>query len=89
MKKKHELPVRLAIRREGNSVNAYIADPKTMEDAIFVASLSVGIAGKSDFFERWKQLMSDILALAVEEIYGQEPEMHTRPAPEHERGGNA
>ncbi len=89
MRKKRELPVRLAIRREGNSVNAYMADPKTMEGATLVASLTVGIAQHADFFERWMQLMEDALARAVKDIYGQEPEMTTRPAPEHERGGNA
>jgi hypothetical protein len=85
----HELPIRLAIRHEGNSVNAYLAFRGTMKGATFIGSLAIGIASRSDFFERWKNLMSDALALAVEDISGEAPEMSIKPAPEHERGGNA
>lgn len=85
----NKLKIRVAIRKEGNWVNAYLAEYDTMEDAKLIGSLAIGIAGRGDFFARWKQLMSDAMALAVEDIYGQKPVMETEPAPEHERAGNA
>ena len=80
-----ELGVRLAIRREGDFVNAYLARQGTMDDARLLASISHGIAENPEFFGRWKALMSDVLADSVKQTFGQKPTMIEKPAPESER----
>jgi hypothetical protein len=86
---KTRLPIRLAIRREGEVVNAYIAHPHTMKDATLIGSIGRKVALKADFFERWKALMSDILVAFIKDVYGQTPTIEEKGAPEHERSGNA
>lgn len=81
--------VRLAIRREGAFVNAYLAQEGTMDGAKLLGSLALDVAHHVVVFERWKALMNDILSSAVEAIFGQKPEMTERTAPEHERSGSA
>jgi len=84
------IKVRLAIRKEGGSVNAYLASERTMDGAVLMGSLAKGIAEHGDFFDRWKVLMIDAMSVAIEQTTGHPPDyMVEGPAPEHERGGNA
>lgn len=90
MTEKTSTGIRLAIRAEGDVVNAYIAREGTMADPLWLSSISRQLAeNHPEFYERWKALATDILAAAVKEIFGQEPTMTTRTAPEHERSGRA
>ena len=82
-----KLPMRLAIRSEGNVVNAYLAAADTMADARLIGSLARGVAERADLFERWKALMTEALSVLVEEITGQRPLITETRAPEHERSG--
>ena len=81
--------IRLAIRREGESVNAYLTGEGTMTNAMHIGALHLRLAERPEIWERWKQLMSDALAIEVEEIVGAQPEMIERAAPEHEKIGRA
>jgi len=83
-------PWRLAIRAEGEYVNAYFADEHTMEGAVLLASLKRSIA-EAGMFEPWRLLMQEALAVMVQSATGvrcEYPE-EPRPAPEHERSGRA
>ena len=84
-----DLPFRLAIRKEGNFVNAYLAGPANMNDAMLLGSLLLGIAKRPDLFERWKALMTDTLAAALTDVFGvAHPTFVERRAPENERSGH-
>lgn len=85
-----ELPIRLAIRSEGNMVNAYIADANTMDDAQLIGAISRRVCGLDPaVFDAWKALMTRVLNDAIKDVFGREAEMIERPAPEHERAGHA
>ena len=83
-----ELPVRLAIRHEGKSINAYIASADTMEGAILLGSLNKDLAQHEDFFEQWKFFMISAMSYMVETAFGEKPHMIERK-PSEPRGGNA
>ncbi len=89
MADKKEIGVRLAIRSEGKFVNAYLAESTTMDNARLIGSVTRAIERHPDIFAQWKSVMTEILARAVQDIYGKRPEMPERPAPEHEKSGNA
>lgn len=84
-----DLGIRLAIRREGNYLKAYLARNDTMDGADLLGSLWLSALTNDEHFERWKSLMSDILADMIEGVFGQKPSMPERQAPEHERAGSA
>lgn len=89
MAKLKEIGIRLAIRREGEFINAYLAQRNTMDDATLLGSLAIGPAGKPDIFEAWKKLMTVVVSRAVTEAFGQQPTMVERAAPESERSGSS
>ena len=89
MRKDHELPIRLAIRREGGMVSAYLATKDTMTGAMLLGSIAMGIAEREDFFARWKEIMEEALKIAVRRVFGETPDLIEHPVPEHERAGNA
>jgi hypothetical protein len=81
--------VRLAFRREGEYVNAYLAPPDSMKDAMLLGTMRVAYLEQlPGAWDRWKQLMSDILKRAIGDRVGETPEMIQEKAPEHERSGN-
>lgn len=84
-------PVRLAIRNEGEFVNAYIALTTSMADAMLIGSVLRGaLDATPGAFDRWKQLMSDILASGITKALGAPPlDMIEETPPEHERSGRA
>jgi hypothetical protein len=87
------LPVRLALREEGNMVNAYLAKSDSMVNAILIGSIAKGIVENDRrLWLDWKAIMTSAMANAVKELTGAEPdaepEMIEESAPEHERAGH-
>lgn len=83
-------PVRLALRREGEYVNAYVAHTDTMDGAMHLGSLHGTLAENSDLWEAWKGLMTQAMSHLIERALGIKPDaMIERPAPESERSGRA
>jgi len=84
------LDCRLAIRAEGTQVNAYIAPLKTMDGAILIGSL-LRSAAQDDpqLFDDWKEALCLWQQRLLSGIVGSEVTSTTRPAPEHERTGDA
>jgi hypothetical protein len=85
-----ELPIRLALRVEGNKWNAYIASSDTMEDSIWVGSIDMSfIAEDTPRSKKRKQafmkLMTDAVSEYIENILHKKPVMKVRDAPEYER----
>lgn len=90
MPQKISVPIRLALRVEGENWNAYAAEPDSMKDAIFLGSIAMGFVVKNPKRkDQFAKLMADCIADYIQEIVGERPTMETRPAPESERSGNA
>lgn len=83
------LPVRLAMRVEGDWWVAYLAQPDTMKGAVEMGRICRGLFEDEKVKREWQQTLTDWMARAVEEKTGQTPEMITEPAPEPERSGSA
>lgn len=86
------LACRLAFRVEGDKWTAYIAQPNTMDGAIWIGSIIFSSvannpARKHDFMALMQVAMSDV----VEDAIGARPTWPNTPesAPEHERAGRA
>lgn len=82
--------MRIACCCEGSMVNAYLAQPHTMDGALLIGSVRKNcLDGDAELFEAFLDLMRRSMtvalkgALGVEEVAWGEPET----APEHERGG--
>ena len=81
---------RLAMRAEGTLWNAYYAMPNTMDDAIFLGSISLASVEnnperKKAFMDMMRGIVTDIL----EEKTGETPTWGgLEIAPERERGGH-
>lgn len=85
-----EIPVRLAIRLEGDFFNAYIAKADTMEQALLIGSIRAGLAVKAEQQYAWKVVMQAMLTKMLEEVFGTNKiVMKEYRAPESERSGNA
>lgn len=82
---------RLAIRTEGRFVNAYLAMPDTMTDAILLCSVLRGACERdAAVFDAFKALARLILTEAFRQSLGVTPSRwDEEPAPEHERSGDA
>jgi hypothetical protein len=80
---------RLAIRGEGEFVNAYYALPDTMDKALLLGSMHRSLLEASpELFEDWKKMMWAVVAMLIEDIAGVAPGApNETPAPEHERAG--
>lgn len=74
-----ELPVRLAIRSDGDFVYAYICGREDIGESLLIASLDLRLTGKQEIYEKWKELMKEILSLFIEETYGEVPELDEHP----------
>lgn len=88
----NSIPVklRLALRREGNFWNAYVALEHTMEDAVLIGSLAMGPASVPKLKRTFMRLMQDAMAHFIRQTVG-EVEHWNEPvaAPEHEKAGRA
>lgn len=84
-------PFRLAFRREGPSVNAYIAPLETMDGARLLSSMPVTLLDADEqLWIDWKALMTRALDVLCQSALGVAVlRFDERPAPEHERAGNA
>jgi hypothetical protein len=82
---------RLAIREEGESINAYYAMPGTMEGAILLFSVSRAAAMRPSVKEKILALGKQIVEEILYEAIGERPTWPDgpEPAPEHERAGRA
>jgi len=82
---------RLALRVEGPTWRAYCALPDTMAGAVELGSIALGAVEssperKAAFIDLMKLIVTDL----IEEKSGARPGWGgLRPAPEHERSGNA
>ncbi len=81
---------RVAIRAEGGDVNAYLASPDTMDDAVLMASIRRSLCDADPkIFDEWVLLMQSCMTVFCREVLGQEPTFDIVPAPEHDRAGSA
>lgn len=81
---------RLAFRVEGDNWNAYYALPNTMDDALYLGTLRMGVASHPDRKAAFMDLMRDAVADIIEEKTGHRPEWNKpRSAPEHEKAGRS
>lgn len=85
-----EMSFRLAIRKEGPYLRAYLAEPSTMKGSFEIASIAVGIVTTApDGFDRWKQLLLDgMKQFLSDHLATAEIEFTEHPAPECERSGH-
>lgn len=83
--------VRLAIRQEGQTVNAYVANSGSMDDAFIIGSIAAGLLRmQPELFEQFKALMtSAMIALVEVGANGKVLSLTESPAPEHEKAGHA
>jgi len=81
------LPMRLAMRQEGDKWNAYVAKPDTMEGAIWIGSIALRFIEDDPKREKaFLALMRDAVGDIIRDITGHKPTWsETRAAPEHER----
>lgn len=84
-------PIRIAIRAEGASINAYLAQTGTMEGARVVASISREIAVLPGVFDSFRATMELAITEAMKLHLGPGAvhSVETGQAPEHERAGHA
>jgi hypothetical protein len=84
-------PFRLAIRQEGELINAYVASNETMEGAMLLGSMRKRICEiDGEIFDLFKMLMQAALAAVSKDAVGIDIAfVGEEPAPEHERSGNA
>jgi hypothetical protein len=77
---------RLAMRVEGNWWVAYYAMPETMDKAIELGRIQMGIVRDEDR----KQAFMEIMKSAINDLLGDKVDSwDIQPAPEHERSGRA
>lgn len=80
---------RIAIRHEGELINAYFAPAQTMDGAVLVASIRTRTCQLEGVFDAFKQLTATIGRALAEQVAGVEVEaVLFKPAPEHERAGH-
>lgn len=84
---------RISIRTEGKYVNAYLQPDigiKSEVGPILMGSILLTIARRMpDAYNRWKEIMKDVITQACIELFDERPNLTESEAPESERGGNA
>lgn len=82
---------RLAIRSEGEFVNAYMAEMGTMDSAVLLSSIRRTIIDNDRrAFDLWRDFLQAAFGDMLKGIAGAELEWgDPQPAPEHERSGRA
>ena len=89
MKKPTEV-CRLALRREGNMWNAYVAALNTMDGAVVIGSIAMAaVVDNPTRKAAFQRMMTEIVAEMIHAQTGQTPGMNEREAPPNERAGNA
>jgi len=81
---------RLALRVEGEWWVARYALPNTMDDAIEIGRVRIGVVTKNDHYKQaFQDLMWAVVADFLEEKTGTRPTGEVEDAPESERAGRA
>ncbi len=79
---------RLALREEGEFLNAYYALPDTMDGALLLGSIHLKLAmSRPERKAAFMNLMREAVADVIEDLFGTRPDWPDPPAiaPEHER----
>jgi len=82
-------PLRLAFRVEGDKWSAYVAKQNTMEGAIWMGSVAIGIAENDELKRRFMDLMKDFFEEFLKEKGIEIESWEEEQSPEHERAGRA
>lgn len=91
MKTTKPVNVRLAFRTEGDKWTCYVAKGDTMDGALWMGSVAMGIVRDEGRKGEFMFLMSEALGDFLEEKFGPGvvSSWETTPAPEGERSGSA
>ena len=84
--------IRIAIRQEGNFINAYLTQPGSLEGGVLMGSISAGLCNadeRNETFELFKQAIETGAGALLESLGVSVVGMETREAAEHEKAGNA
>ena len=83
--------LRIAIRAEGQMVNAYFAMTGTMADAVLIGSINRALCeAKPALFDQFKELLKAAVTVLIEQIGGKKVlTVFEQEAPEHEKAGHA
>ncbi len=84
--------IRIAIRQEGNFINAYLAQPGSLEGGVLLGAISVGLCNadeKNETFQLFKQAVEAGAAALLKQLGVSVVGMETREAAEHEKAGHA
>jgi hypothetical protein len=85
-----KIPMRLAMRVEGDWWVAYLAKPDTMDGAEKIGMILMGIARDPERKQVFLDLMKAAMGDAIKDVTGTTPDWNEpRDAPESERSGNA
>lgn len=86
-----KMPIRLALRVEGDFWVAYVAKKDTMDGAKRLGSILMGAVKSNPTRKKaFMDLMQDMMAQAIKEMTGKAPDWNEpEPAPERERSGRA
>jgi hypothetical protein len=87
----NKLPIRLAMRAEGDWWVAYMAQPDTMDGAKRLGSILLGIVERNaEHKQTFMALMQEVMTAAIKDVFGQTPDWsEPQAAPESERSGRA
>lgn len=81
---------RLAFREEGNMWVCYYAEPGTMEGALVLGTIAMGLVSSTEARDAFIEAMRIAAGVVLQETTGCEPVWNDpEPAPEHERSGRA
>lgn len=91
MAKTKTMPVRLALRVEGDWWVAYVAQADTMNGAMRLGSILLGIVENSpERKQAFMAFMKDAMSDAIKHVFGHSPKWRPpQAAPEAERAGRA
>ena len=83
--------LRIAIRAEGPSINAYFAMTGSMDEAVLIGSINRALCNQDrKLFEQFKALMTNCCQVLIEQIGGKKVlTVFEQDAPEHEKAGHA
>ena len=80
-----KVPIRLAIRRQGDYLNAYIARDDTLDGATLIGSLLYSAASRDRALrDGFKQSMQRAMSNVIEDLTGHRPRLEEQPIPAHE-----
>jgi hypothetical protein len=84
-------PLRIAIREEGGSVNAYLAPTASMQGAVLLSSLPVNVARLPGVWAAWQVFWRTASAAIVCDVLpgAKVLDVQVSNAPEHEKAGHA